>query len=73
MLTGKRFRLRAKTLGIESINGERVAMHVPANAVVEVTSGPTVHDMRTVLVRWEGRTLIMFQEDLRERGEEIKA
>jgi len=41
MLTGKRFRLRAKILGIESINGERIAVHVPANAIMEVTSGPT--------------------------------
>ena len=72
MLSDKQFRLKAKTLGIESIKGDRVPVYVPADAIVEVTSGPTVHDIRTVQVRWSGRVLVMFLEDLRARGEEIQ-
>jgi len=48
MLTGKRFRLNAQTLGIESVGGDRIPMHVPAHAVVEITSGQNTYDMRTV-------------------------
>ena len=73
MLTGKRFRLKKETLGIESIDGNRIAVPVPAESIVEVTSGPTEHDMRMVEVHWEGRALVMFTEDIRQRGQEVRA
>jgi hypothetical protein len=71
VLTGKRFKLRRETLGIESQDGDRVAVRVPSDSIVEVISGPTEHDMRMVQVHWKGRALVMFAEDIRQRGEEI--
>ncbi len=72
VFTGKRFRLSASTLGILSENGERIAVKVLKDAIVEVTSGPRPDDQRMVDVVWEGKTLTMFAQDIRDRGEEVK-
>ena len=73
VFTGKRFRLSASTLGILSANGERIAVQILKDAVVEVTSGPRPDDQRMVDVVWEGKTLTMFAQDIRDRGEELKS
>ena len=72
MFTGKRFRLSTSTLGILSENGERIAVQILKDAVVEVTSGPRPDDERMVDVVWKGKTLTMFAQDIRDRGEEVK-
>ena len=71
MFTGKHFRLDRPTFGIESTEDSRVAVTVPANAVIKVLSGPRPEDMRMVDVLWDGRTLTMFAQDIRERCKEI--
>ena len=72
MFTGKRFRLSTSTLGILSENGERIAVQILKDAVVEVTSGPRPDDERMVDVVWEGKALAMFAQDIRDRGEQVK-
>ena len=72
MFTGKRFRLNAPTLGILSGDGERIAVQLPKDAIVEVTSGPRQDDQRMVDVVWEGKALAMFAQDIRDRGEQVK-
>jgi len=72
VFTGKRFRLSTSTLGILSENGERIAVQILKDAVVEVTSGPRPDDERMVDVVWKGKTLTMFAQDIRDRGEELK-
>jgi hypothetical protein len=69
---GKRFRLTTSTLGILSANGERIAVQILKDAIAEVTSGPRPDDQRMVDVVWEGKTLTMFAQDIRDRGEEVK-
>jgi hypothetical protein len=71
MLTGKRFRLTTATLGIERIDGHRTAVQVPPEEIVVVLSGPRPDDRRMVEVSWDGRTLVMFAEDVQTRGQEI--
>ncbi len=66
MLTGKRFRLKITTLGIESNDSGQVAVQVPAGSVVTVGSGPRA---RMVEVLWDERNLVMFLEDVQGRGE----
>ena len=73
MFTGKRFHLRRATLGIESIGDDRVAVTIPANAVIEVVSGPRTDDMRQVDVQWQGKALTMFARDIQGRCQEITA
>ena len=72
MLTGKRFRLNPPTLGILLGDGERIAVQLPKDAIVEVTSGPRPDDQRMVDVVWEGKALAMFVQDIRDRGEQVK-
>ena len=71
MLTGKRFRLKTSTLGIETIGDHRRAVHIPADEVVVVLSGPRPDDRRMIDVLWDDRTLVMFAEDIEVRGKEI--
>ena len=66
-------RLNAPTLGILSGDGERIAVQLPKDAIVEVASGPRPDDQRMVDVVWEGKTLTMFAQDIRDRGEELKS
>ena len=68
MLTGTRFRLKERTLAIESIECERRAVSIPAGAIIEILSG----NDRTVDVLWETRRLEIFTVDVKIRGIEIK-
>jgi hypothetical protein len=71
MLTGKRFRLKTDTLAIDSSGEQRLAVTVPAEEIIEVIRGPRPDDIRMVDVRWNGRVLVMFAEDIQGRGQEI--
>jgi hypothetical protein len=71
MLTGKRFRLKTATMGIHTVDNKRVAVMVPAGAIIEVTGGPRPNDMRMVDVVGDGRALVMFLEDVQNRGEAV--
>jgi hypothetical protein len=71
MLSGKRFRLKATTLGVETVEDHRVAVQVPADETVIVLSGPRPDDLRMVDVLWNDRKLVMFAEDIEKRGQQI--
>jgi hypothetical protein len=66
---GKRFRIKTPTFGISAIRNQRIPVAVPANSTIEVVSH--THENRMVDVVWEGHTLMMFAQDIRERGEEV--
>src|SRR6266853_5091931 len=70
MLTGTRFRLKTETLGIDTVDGKRVAVPVPTGAIIEITlDGSRPGGLVGVL--WDGRALMMFFEDVRNRGEAV--
>jgi hypothetical protein len=71
MLSGKRFRLKADTIAIETNGDERIAIHVPAGSVITVESGPRPDDRRLLDVRWDDRKIVMFADDIQNRGELI--
>lgn len=71
MLTGKHFKLNTATLAIDSIEGKRVAVTVPAGNIVKVTSGPRDDNDRMVDVLWDGRIVVMFAIDVNVRGTEV--
>src|SRR5258708_1492301 len=60
LLTGKRFRLENPTIGLDVMDGMRVAITVPARSTIKVVSGPTSESDRLVDVVWGGRTVAMF-------------
>jgi len=70
MLTGKKFRLNRETVAIETLEDVRTVLVVPVGEVVTVLRGPTAEDKRMVDVRWADRTLVMFAEDIQNRGSE---
>jgi len=66
------FRLKTPTLGtISSDDGHRVAVTIPQNAIVTVINGP-LDGNPMVDVLWEGKTIMMFTQDLRTRGERVE-
>jgi len=70
MLTGKRFKLKERTLAIEALNGERKAVSIPAGTILKVI--PVVSDTgQTVNVLWGSRTLEMFACDVEMRGSPV--
>jgi hypothetical protein len=65
------FRLKTPTLGIvPSDDGHRVAMTIPQDAIVTLING-RLHGNRMVDILWEGKTVTMFTQDLRKRGERV--
>ena len=73
MYTGKRFRLKTETLGIEEALNKRVAVQVPPGEIVTVLSGPRPDDRRLVDVLWGKRKLVMFTQDIDTRGEAVRS
>jgi hypothetical protein len=71
MLTGKRYRLNAATLAIESSGNKRTAITIMESEIVEVIQGPRPDDTRMVDVKWNGKELVIFVQDLYDRGEYI--
>lgn len=71
MLSGKTFRLKTPALAVENMADGRYAVHVPSGEILTILSGPKPDDRRMVDVVWNGRTPVMFAEDIMNRGEEI--
>jgi hypothetical protein len=71
MLTGKRFKLDRDTLAVDSIDGKRRAVKIPAGSIIQVASGPNNGD-GMVNIHWEGRIIEMFEVDVNVRGTEIR-
>ena len=70
MLTGKRFKLKERTLAIEILDGERKAVSIPAGTILKVIPGATDAG-QTVDVLWADRTLEIFACDVSMRGTEV--
>ena len=71
MLSGKQYRLERATLAIDVPEGKRTAVTVPSGACLRVISGP-VNNNGLVNVAWDGKTVEMFEIDIRQRGIEIQ-
>lgn len=72
MYTGRMFRLAKSIFAVESVEGNRTAVEIPAGVILEVSSGPTPTDQRMVDTIWDGRHLVIFAVDLEERGVVVK-
>ena len=71
-MQGSSYRLKTPTLGIISEDGHRKSVIIPIGAVVRVISGP-LDNNRLVDVIWEDKSIMMFTQDVRERGEQVDA
>jgi hypothetical protein len=68
MLTGKRYRLTAATLAIESSGNKRTPITIMEDEIVKVIRGPRPDDTRMVDIKWNGKELVMFVQDLYDRA-----
>ena len=71
MLARKRFRLRVPAPAIDARAGKRIVVTIPAGAIIEVIVGPVLDNLWMVELRWDGKVMAMFAEDLEGRGQEI--
>jgi hypothetical protein len=71
MLSGKLVRLRTAIVALETSDGKRIAVTVPVGGIIEIIRGPLPEGTWLVDVRWDGRLLEMFAEDVKDCGEEI--
>jgi hypothetical protein len=67
-MPGERYRLNTPTLAILSLDGHRIPVTIPSGGIVLVTSS-TYEDRQLVDIEWEGKKLLIFAVDLRDRGE----
>ena len=75
-MTGQRFRMKSPTLAIMAEDGQNPASSstglslttIPTGAEVEVIGGP-LNGNRLVDVRWDGNIVMVFTNDIRDRGE----
>ena len=66
LMNSETYRVRETALAILSIGRERVPVTLPINAILILIDGP-LDGNRLVEVTWEGKTLMMFTQDMRDR------
>ena len=60
------YQVRETALAILSTGSERLPVTLPINAIIVLIDGP-LDGNRLVDVSWEGKTLMMFTQDMRDR------
>jgi hypothetical protein len=71
-MIGQRFRMKSPTLAIMTQDTAKIPIMIPKGAEVEVIDGP-LNGNRLVDVRWDGKTVMVFTNDIRDRGERVDA
>jgi hypothetical protein len=67
----RRYRIQSPTIALFVEEGRHVAHTVPAGAIVAIDS-EAYSDNKLVDVVWEEKTVMMFAQDVRSRGEKIE-
>jgi hypothetical protein len=67
-MQGKSYRLNTPTLAIVTCDRQKIAITIPLGGIVTV-SQTDINGDRLIDVIWEGRSTMIFAQDLRDRGE----
>ena len=71
-MLGHIYRFKTPTLAILTLeDGHKIPMTIPVGSTIEVTA-TDINGNRLVDVLWEGKEVMMFTIDLRERAERVK-
>jgi hypothetical protein len=70
MVHNQPYRVRETTFAILSLDGSRIPVTLPVNALVLLIDGP-LDGNRLVEIIWEGKILLMFTQDMRDRCDEL--
>lgn len=71
-MRGQRYRMKTPTVAIMAHDGHNTPITIPRGGIVEVVDGPLDGD-RLLDVCWDGKMMMMFTTDIRERGERLDA
>jgi hypothetical protein len=66
-----RYRINSPTIALFEQDGRHVADTVPAGALIEINSD-TFDGENLLEVVWDGKSVLMFTQDLRKRAESVK-
>ena len=70
-MSGQSYRLKTPTLAILTLeDNHKIPMTIPQGGIVQVTA-QDINGNRLLEVTWEGKAILMFTTDLRERGEVV--
>jgi hypothetical protein len=69
--SAKKYRATTALIGVDYTGDHGVAVTVPADALIQVVSGPCEDNIRMVDVLWEGRPVRMFARDIQDRCQRI--
>jgi hypothetical protein len=67
-----RYRINSPTIALFEQDGRHVADTVPAGALIEINSD-TFDGENLLEVVWDGKSVLMFTQDLRKRAEPAKS
>jgi hypothetical protein len=68
MMVDEHYRLNTSTLAIMTLPNEKpIPVTIPQGALIRVVADQ-LHGTDFVSVKWDGKTVMMFTSDLRERG-----
>jgi len=68
---GERFRVVTALIGVDYTGEHGVTAIIPADAIIQVVSGPRLDNTRMVDVLWEGRPFTMFVQDVLGRCQRV--
>jgi len=66
-----KYRIVESTIAMSDDTGRGVAYTMRAGAVVELQNGP-LDGNKLVEVKWEGKIVLMFTQDLRQRAKAVE-
>ena len=66
----QRYRLNTTTRGVFNQDGQKRPITIPPGAVVKVMNDP-LDGNNLIDVKWDGKTIMMFTTDIRERCEKL--
>ena len=69
-MRGQRYRMKTPPLAIVAHDGQNASVTIPKGGEAEVVDG-AVGDNGLVDVSWEGKSVMMFTNDIRDRGEPL--
>jgi hypothetical protein len=70
-MIGQQYRIKTPTLAILEQDGQKLPLTIPLHARIRLLDGP-LDGNRLVDVEWEGKRVMMFTTDIRERGELVE-
>jgi hypothetical protein len=72
ILAVARYRMTSSVSAIRCDGDKRIAISLPEGSIVTVELGERVLPKGLVEVSWDGKRLLMFAVDLRERAEQVR-